>query len=74
MGKNTLKESLIIVTVCGITFLFYKVSNPYKDIERFYHSQNIHLYYVLNICYVIIMIALALNIRQVLVALRKKLF
>lgn len=72
--KDTFKESVVIVIVCGITSLFYKYSNPYKDIERFYHSQNKFIYYLFNLSYIIIMIALALNIRNILIELRSIIF
>lgn len=70
--KQVLINSFIIVSVNGITLLLYNYINPNKDIERFYHQNNRTKYYLLYLCYSIIMISFAWNIRNFLTTLIKK--
>lgn len=61
--KHILIESLILIMVSGCTLLFVHKFNPNYDVDRHYYKKNKVIYYVMKLCYILMTLSLAINVK-----------
>lgn len=63
MNKNIYIESIILAAVSGTLILLIRYIGKYEQVERFLYENDKNKYYVMKACYLILLIALSINIK-----------
>lgn len=65
-------ESIIYILISGSALLYIRYKNRYFDADRYYYRKHKDLYYLMKICYMVIIITLALNARYLIYLIFQK--
>lgn len=70
--RYVLIESLILIMISGCTLLFVHKFNPNYDVDRHYFQKNKAVYYVMKLCYILMTLSLAINVKYLITIIFKE--
>jgi hypothetical protein len=65
VDKRQLLAAFVVASVAGIVMLACRVANPNQDVEHYYKRKHKPLYYLMKLCYVVILAAAMFNARYI---------
>jgi hypothetical protein len=66
MDVKIFNEAFILIGISGILLIIIKCIGDYDQVEKFLHDNDKTKYYVMKVCYLLLTLTLAINIRYAL--------
>jgi hypothetical protein len=63
MDVKIFSEAFILIGISGILLIIIKYIGDYDQVEKFLHETDKAKYYVMKVCYLVLTLTLAINIR-----------